>query len=209
MHEARTATSNPAPLLSPQLLGSLGQLNHRFLDLAGARRAPAAAEWGLNAPADVARRIAVLSDERRAALSQCPYALFDIRFCDDAHWQISLQSGPRWSVADLPAPNPQIAEFLQLALFYCWHLAQTQPLSAPLILGMAERTARDLGKVTLDRLPALIGSQRHHLSLRWATYRSFWCALTSAASSPGSANLRRAQLFGLQIAAAGRLSNKF
>lgn len=207
MHEAKTAASHPGALLSPQLLGSLGQLNRRFLDLAGTRRAGAGSEWGLNAPADLTWRIAALGEERRTALSQCPYALFDIRFCDDVHWQISLQSGPRWSVADLPAPNPQIAEFLQLALFFCWHLAQTQPLSAPLILGMAERTARDLASVTLDRLPALIGSQRHHLSLRWANCRSFWCALTSAASCPGSANLRRAQLFGLQIAAAARLSN--
>lgn len=207
MHEAKVAAPHSGPLLSPRLLGSLGQLNRRFLDLAGGRHVGGGSEWGLHAPADLAGRIAALGDERRNALSQCPYALFDIRFCDDAHWQISLQSGPRWSVADLPPQHPQIAEFLQFALFFCWHLAQTQPLSAPLILGMAERTARDLGRVTLDRLPGLIGAQRHHLSLRWANCRSFWCALTSAASCPGSVNLRRAQLFGLQIAAAARLSN--
>ncbi len=207
MQEARPAGTHREPLLSQQLLSSLNQLNRRFLDLAAGCGAICGSQWSLSAPAELARRIAGLSEERRTALSQCPYALFDIRFCDDAHWQISLQSAPHWRVADLPAQNPQIAEFLQLALFYCWHLAQTQPLSAPLILGMAERTARDLGRVTLDRLPALIGLQRHHLSLRWANSRSYWYALTSPASLPGSVNLRRAQLFGLQIAAAVRLSN--
>ena len=207
MQEAMIIGVNREPLLSAALLGSLNQLNRRFLDLAGARGATGGAEWGLSVPPDLAQRIAALTEDRRAALSHCPYALFDVRFCDEAHWRVSLQSLSHWRVEDQSAQDPQVAEFLQLALFYAWHLAQTQPLSAPLILGMGERIARELGRVTLDRLPGLIGTQRHHLSLRWANCTSYWHSLTSAASAPGSANLRRAQLYGLQIAAGARLSN--
>jgi len=60
--------------------------------------------------------------------------------------------------------------------------------------------------LTLDKLPGLFESQRHNLSLRWAHCKSYWFAMTGAASVPESRNLRRAQLFGLQVAAAARLS---
>ena len=192
-------------ILSPQLLRSLGELNRRFLDLAGAGANPGVSEWHLRVPAELALRIARLTQDRRAAVATCPYALFDMRFCDEAHWHSALQAGARWRVNDISPADAGTAEFVQLALFYCWHLATSSPRSATLILGMSERTARSLASVTLDKLPGLFESQRHHLSLRWAGCRSFWLALTGAASVPESRNLRRTQLFGLQVAAAARL----
>jgi hypothetical protein len=207
MQDASVISANPERLLTAQTLRSLGELNLRFLDLAGAAPHRRAGEWMLRVPPDLSQRIAALAQDRRAALSNCPYALFDIRFCDDAHWHSTLQTGARWRVNDVSPEDAGMAEFTQLALFYSWHLAASSPLSAPLILGMNESTVRALACVTLDKLPGLIEAQRHHVSLRWPNCKPFWHLLTSAASVPGSRNLRRAQLFGLQVAAATRLSS--
>jgi len=189
--------------LSPHLLRSLSELNRRFLDLAGASRATA--EWLPRVPSELAQRIGALPSDRRAALSTCPYALFDLRFCDEAHWHSALQSGAAWRVNDTSHAGAGTAEFVQLALFYSWHLASSSPHAATLFLGMSERTAKALAGITLDKLPGLFESQRHHLGLRWAHCKSYWFAMTGAASAPQSRNLRRAQLFGLQVAAAARL----
>jgi len=207
MRDAGVISANPERLLTAQLLRSLGELNRRFLELAGAAPSRATGEWMLRVPPDLSQRIAALTQDRRAALSACPYALFDIRFCDEAHWHSSLQSGTRWCVNDVAPQDAGIAEFTQLALFYAWHLAASSPQSAPLILGMNERTVRAFAGITLDKLPGLIDAQRHHVSLRWANCKSYWHLVTSAASVPESRNLRRAQLFGLQVAAATRLSS--
>ena len=192
-------------VLSPPLLRSLSELNRRFLDLAGAGRE--GGEWMPRVPSELALRIAGLTLDRRAALAACPYALFDMRFGDDAHWRSALQSGGTWRVNDITRADAGTAEFVQLALFFSWHLAASSPHAATLILGMSERIARSFAGVTLDRLPGLFESQRHHLSLRWAHCKSYWFAMTGAASLPESRNLRRAQLFGLQVAAAARLSS--
>ena len=207
MQDASVISANRERVLSPQTLRSIGELNRRFLDLAGLAANRGAGDWVVRVPPDLSQRIGALSEDHRAAMSNCPYALFDIRFCDDAHWQSLLQACARWRVNDVSPQDPVTAEFLQLAMFYAWHLATSSPISAPLILGMSERTVRAFACVTVDRLPGMIESQRHHLSVRWANCKSFWHLVTSAASVPGSRNLRRAQLFGLQVAAASRLSS--
>src|ERR1700692_3496035 len=76
--------------LSAEILGSLRDLNHRFLDLTATR----GTDW-------VAERVAPLSAAQRAAAAGCPYALFDLRFQDDGYWRGRLQSsgGPRVAAA--------------------------------------------------------------------------------------------------------------
>jgi hypothetical protein len=92
--------------LSAEILGSLHDLNHQFLDLAAVR-----AGW-------VAARVAALSPAQRAAAAGCPYALFDLRFQDDGHWRLRLQNLGRWCVADESAVDDDTVSFVRLALFY-------------------------------------------------------------------------------------------
>ncbi len=204
MQEAMFINPGREALLSAPALRSLGQLNRRFLDLVCAEGG-AQEEWSLPVPSALRSRLLCLGGARCDALAQSPYALFDIRFFDDPLWEAALQSLSQWRVEDVPGSYSRSAEFLQLALFYAWHLAQTQPLSAPLILGMSEHIARALAKVTLDRLPGLMYTHRHHLGLRWPNCLSFWHPLTAA--QPGSPAFRKAQLFGFQVAAAVRISS--
>jgi hypothetical protein len=178
--------------LSPEILGSLHDLNHRFLDLAASRP-----EW-------LAGRVAPLSAAQRAAAGGCPYALFDLRFQDERYWQLRLRTPGPWCVADESAADGAVS-FVRLALFYSWHVASTAGLKAQLLLGMHLDTAAAFRRATVNQLPALALTEAKHLSARWSGCSAYWSALTSAALRADSAALRRVQLYGLQLAAAARL----
>jgi hypothetical protein len=181
--------------LSAEILGSLRDLNHRFLDLAALR-----SEWP-------AGRVAPLSAAQRAAAAGCPYALFDLRFEDDAHWQMRLQNAGSLRVADESVVNDERIGFVRLALFYAWHVASGAGNRAQLLLGMNDGTAAAFRRVTVNQLPGLVATEAVHLSARWSGCTAYWSALTAAAARADPLALRRVQLYGLQLAAAARLTN--
>ena len=179
---------------SAEILGSLRDLNHRFLDLTATR----SADW-------VAGRVAPLSAAQREAAAGCPYALFDLRFQDDGHWRLRLQDAGAWRVADESVVDDETINFVRLALFYAWHVASSAGLKAQLLLGMNGATATAFRRLTVNQLPALVATEAAHLSIRWSGCTAYWSALTAAASGADPAALRRVQLYGLQLAAAARL----
>ena len=191
--------------LSAESLGSLRDLNHRFLDLAAAGathgRVPAAPSCRRAWPAQVAP----LSAAQRAAAAGCPYALFDLRFQDDGHWGRRLRNAGEWRVADESLVDDDTSSFVRLALFYAWHVASGAGLKAQLLLGMNRATATAFRGITVNHLPALVVTEAAHLSARWGECTVFWSALTAAAARTEPAALRRVQLHGLQLAAAARL----
>jgi hypothetical protein len=193
------------PHFSIEVLAPLHDLNHRFLDLLGARAGDWRALDGVNLPREVTAQVAPLSPAQRAAAAHCPYALFDLRFQDDEHWQTRLARAGLWRVADETTVEEDTANFVRLALFYAWHVASGAKLAAQLQLGMTEHTAAAFRSVTLNCLPALVASEAANLTVRWCTSNVYWNALIRAASRRDSARLRRIQLFGLQLAAVARL----
>jgi hypothetical protein len=178
-----------------EVLISLRELNRRFLALA--------ARQGGNTPF---RHLAGLDAPDRAAAADCPYALFDLHFGDEAHWSARLGAPVTWQVADAPPADPEALEFVRLALFYVWHVAATAPLRAPLLVGMSSTLVAQFARQTVDRLPALAAREVLQLRPRWHTCDAYWNALLRGARSPGSAALRRAQLCGIQYAAVQRLA---
>jgi len=194
-------------LLSAEVLGSLRDLNHRFLDLAAAR----GGAWtppGAGRALGLAARVGPLSAAQRAQAAACPYALFDLRFQDEAHWRSRLQNLQSWRVADETAGADSVGkdtlDFVRLALFYTWHVASNATLKAQLLLGMNAAIATELGRINVNHLPSLAASEAKHLSARWSDCTVFWNRLTGAASQDDGAALRRVQLYGLQLAAAAR-----
>ena len=181
--------------LSAGILGSLYDLNHRFLDLAAVR-----AGW-------VATRVAALSAAQRAAAAGCPYALFDLRFQDDGHWRLRLQNLGR-CVADESAVDDDTVSFVRLALFYAWHVAASDGIKAQLLLGMNGITAAAFRRLTVNQLPGLVASEAKHMSPRWSGSAIYWGSLTAAAARTDPKALRRVQLHGLQLAAAARLPGR-
>jgi hypothetical protein len=207
MQEAIVGSWAQESHLSVRTLGSLHELNHRFLDLAAARIGSWTAPGGAGFSPSLAAQLAPLSDAQRQAAAGCPYALFDLRFQDDAHWRSRLEDPRAWRVADEAVIDEETLNFVRLALFYAWHVAAGAGLDAQLLLGMNGNTASAFRRMTVNRLPALVATEAAHLSARWLERTAFWGALTAAALRTDPAALRRVQLYGLQLAAAARLPN--
>jgi len=205
MQEAFVGGWARQPHFSVETLGSVHDLNHRFLDLIGAPAGDWSTTGRLKLPGEVSAQVAPLYAAQRAAAANCPYALFDLRFHDDEHWRTRLGKVDHWRIADESLPEDDTVNFVRLALFYAWHVAATANLAGQLLLGMSELTAAAFRSVTLNRLPALVAGEVDTLTARWCTSGAFWGALVRAASRKDEARLRRVQLFGLQLAAAARL----
>ena len=184
--------------VAPEHLNSMRGLNRRFLDLAGK---------GLINPA-LAVQVAPLSPAQRAAAADCPYALFDLRFDDQAYWSRRFEAIDAWCVADEARSCEDTIDFVRLALFYAWHLASSTALTAHLLLGMRADTVEAFKRLTVDGLSALAYSESANLAPRWSGCAAYWTALVGAAARPGSAALRRVQLSGLQLAAAAQLPSE-
>jgi hypothetical protein len=184
------------PHISSEHLTSMRGLNRRFLDLAGR---------GILAPG-LGARVAPLSPSQRAAAADCPYALFDLRFQDDAHWRGRLAGGLK--VADEPHVDEDTVDFVRLALFYTWHVASSAGLAAHLLLGMHANTADAFRRISVDELPALAAAEAPNLTPRWSHCNAYWSALINAAARPDPGALRRIQLSGLQLAAAVQLPSE-
>jgi len=196
---------------SAEVLGSLRDLNHRFLDLAAARTndwvAPGGTgPGGARSTLRLAGQVVLLTAAQRAAAAGCPYALFDLRFQDHGHWRSRLQNLGAWRVADESVADDDTVSFVRLALFYAWHVASSAGLKAQLLLGMNGNTAAAFRRITVNQLPALVVTESANLSARWSDCTAFWSALTGAASRADPKALRRVQLYGLQLAAAAQLS---
>jgi hypothetical protein len=189
--------------LSGANLHSLRDLNRRFLELAATARGAWACRGG--ASTGILVCLAPLSQPQREAAANCPYALFDLRFRDAAHWQERLRNARHWRVADEPTQDAATVEFVRLALFYAWHIASLAGITAQLLLGMNGETAAAFRGATVDSLPSLVATETAHLTARWSDCAVYWSALAVAASGGNPATLRRVQLHGLQLAAASRL----
>jgi hypothetical protein len=198
MQEAFTGNWTHQPHITEQLLTSVRGLNRRFLDLAG--KDLLSFPWGA--------RVAPLSPAQRDAAAHCPYALFDLRFQDEAYWRGRLEGAGAWRIADAPMVDADIIDFVRLALFYTWHVASTAGLTAHLLLGMHASTADAFRRVSVDALPGLAASEAVNLAPRWSQSHTYWSALINAAARPDPAVLRRVQLSGLQLAAAAQLPSE-
>jgi hypothetical protein len=204
MQDARITDWQREPQVPVELLESQRELNRRFLELVAARPKG----WGptrLESSRTVAAQLAPLTGAQKAAAANCPYALFDMRFQDEAYWRTRLPVEVQRSVSDAPPVDANTLHFVELALFFAWHLATTTRFAAQLLLGMHDGTVSVFRSVTLDCLPTLAVAESVNLTARWNDCAAFWSALIGAASQPHSSNLRRIQLYGLQLAAAGRL----
>jgi hypothetical protein len=187
-------------------IGSLRALNRRFLDLGGK-------DLGLDG------RLLRLSAAQKDTVACCPYALFDVRLHDVAHWQARLRDTEATRVADMPARAPaaraaapardgELTDFTRLALFFAWHVAASSAvaqLAPQLVLGMHAHTTAAFARAPVSAIPLLAQSEAGCLSARWRDCDGYWSALAAAAEGRDETRLHRVRLYGIQLAAAAQL----
>lgn len=149
--------------------------------------------------------LVALPPAHKTSIAECPYALFDLRFEDDAYWRTRLDTAVSYRVAESGAANPEVVAFVRLALIYAWHLATSANLQARLVLGMGARTATAFADTTVGRLTQIADAEAPNLAPRWPRCTAFWDGLVEAADGADRMRLRRIQLHGLQIAVAKQL----
>ena len=191
--------------ISTEVLESLRELNHRFLDLLGAPVGDRRFANCVGLSMETCDRLAPLSADQKSALSACPYALFDLGLDDAGKWRTRLESTMRWNVCDQARAEPSTVEFVRSALFFSWHVAVTSRLTARLLLGMSEETTGLFRGLTIDCVSAL-ATEAVPVTARWRDCPTYWAALTDGAGRTNAAFLRRVQLSGLQLAAATHLT---
>ena len=145
-----------------------------------------------------------MSASQRAAAANCPYALFDLRFHDEAHWSTRLRGAAEWRVADEGA-DEDTANFVRLALFYAWHVASTTRYAAQLLLGMSERTAGAFRATMLNCLPTLVASETANLIRALPRLRRVLERTGERRRAPGRDQI--AQDSAVRSAAGGRLAS--
>ena len=116
------------PSFSPEVLAPLHDLNLKFLDLAGAHAGGWRTSGALGLPGGVSERLAPMTASQRAAAANCPYALFDLRFHDEAHWRTRLRGAAEWRVADQGADRGDTADFVAARALLCVARRQHHPL---------------------------------------------------------------------------------
>jgi len=150
------------------------------------------------------------ASRRRAAA--CPYLLMDAGFCDPYRWQwLSDQhASARSGVADtLRAPlifgkfftAPSLVQVARQLFTHSWHIAQSQPLRAPLFLGMPGHCVALLRTCSMMQLTDLAEQHAGWLRPRWPGRPKIWRKLLEAGISGDPDELERARLHGVQLLA--------
>jgi hypothetical protein len=137
---------------------------------------------------------------RRAAA--CPYLLIDAGFADPYRW--------RWIGGDRvgdrePAASgsfftaPGAAKVAQQVFTNAWYFVRSQPIGAPLYLGMPAHCATLLRACTVRHVTELANQYAGWLRPRWAGRVKIWRELLESAIS--GEGLETARLHGVQLLA--------
>lgn len=139
---------------------------------------------------------------RRAA--SCPYLLLDAGFSDPTRW--------RWfedrQVNDLPPTPynkfftvPRAAAVTQQVFMYAWHLAQSDDVTAQILLGIPLSCTHLISGCTLPRIHELAEQHPDWIRPRWPGQVKVWRRLLLAAASGEVVALENARMHGLQVIA--------
>lgn len=191
-------------LLNSTVLEPLYELNRSWLALLAA----SPRYWVVKVsrgrrPDPVPASLVILTPEQRTEIARCPFSLFTARFNDGAYW-LGIAGNtavhePHPPEGDQEQSAPRIG-FAELALFYAWHLARTNPPAARVVLGMADQTLAAFETLTLTELQRLAFATPELFVPRWPERSAFWLRLLE--SLPDSSSIANIRLTGLQMLAA-------
>jgi len=138
-------------------------------------------------------------------LANCPYLLLDAGFAAPERWdRLALDSGVMDGAASRGYfASPAGVALVRRTLVFAWHLARSNRMTARVLLGMTPQCAGRIAASTLKDLELLAELCPLWVAPRWETHSTVWRQLIQAAIDGRAAPLRRVQLRGLQLLAAG------
>ncbi len=153
-----------------------------------------------------------LDDVSRRRAAACPYLLMDAGFCDPYRWQwlSDQQASARGGVRDREqAPvvysrfftAPGVIQVARHVFTNAWYLVQTQPMGAPLFLGMPAHCAALLRTCSMRQVTELADQHAGWLRPRWTGRTRVWRELLEAGISGETRALELARLHGVQLLA--------
>jgi hypothetical protein len=153
-----------------------------------------------------------LDSTSRKRAAACPYLLMDAGFCDPYRWQwlSGQQAGTRSadSVHDREPVTygafftvPSVTKVARQVFTNAWYIVQTQPIGAPLYLGMPTHCATLLRACTLRQVTELANQHAGWLRPRWTGRMRVWRELLEAGISGEVQALEMARMHGVQLLA--------
>jgi len=186
------------------LLATVAEINEQLLaHLQGLAQQLAGA--GGSAPpllGELAAEWRELKGAAQRRLAGGPCLLLDAGFAQPQRWEFLpgaavMDSGARGSYFRCARG----VALVRRTLLFGWHLARANRVSARLLLGMSAPAAERIGACRLSELEALAEQAPAWIVPRWEQQGHIWRQLLAAASRGQGAQLRQAQLRGLQLLA--------
>jgi hypothetical protein len=176
-------------------------LNEYLLDLLAAEVLRPASEHRVELALELRETIAHLDVEGRQRAVQCPVALIDAGFLDDAMW-IAATSGGTTSPSERSSlgnfPRTPAVRLAQMTLTLASTAAQFNLERACLIFGMSPACAQLVSGLSLPQIERLAQLSADWVRPRWEDRPSIWRALLELADRPAlqvaSIGLRAMQL---------------
>jgi hypothetical protein len=194
-------------VLNPALRSSLRDLNARFLLCLKCMPDEDLGQLGF--PPTVVRLLQTCEAEATLIMAACPYALFDAAFRHHEYWRgicAAAEVGDS-RYADFTAVAAAVEHWsdygtlTEMALFFAWHLANTNTLATRLILGMSPATTELIRNSALPVIASAVRTRRRLLRPRWPQRTLFWRRLLAITTQSSNEEARSAQLLGIQLMA--------
>jgi hypothetical protein len=185
-----------------RLLRDLHSLNREYLSLlAGSDCRSSAIDSEQALPDTVARSLIRLSEPERAAISRCPYALFDLALEDAQRWRHILMLKQSRVRAEPRVGEAQMLEFVRTALFVAWHAVQIDITFARFSFGMHPESASRLAGLSVGSMTVAASHAVEWLGPRWSNNACFWPDLIRFAASDAVTQFQASKLLGCQLLA--------
>lgn len=203
-----------APVLNSTLLARVHELNADYLELLLLEPANPPHSSSVEAlPQKVCDALACVAPAWREQIAACPFALYSLRFDDQQFWHTALDdfgahSRPESAHESVESrygavsARPLSSAFCEMAAFFAWHTATTNPVAARVLFAMPDSLAERLLHTPLWQVRRIAMDYPGLLVPRWPTNPGFWPDLVQFAAACDTHRLETARLLGSQLIAA-------
>jgi hypothetical protein len=197
-----------APVLTAPILNGIHQLNRDYVELLIAEDNERDVD---SLPPAVINALRALSPPARAMLANCPFALYSLAIESQDFWRNHQDDAALMAAAEADrakADSLQHTFFAINALFFAWHIANSQRVAAKVLYSLADTAIDRLIPLPLGELQRIARRGSQLLVPRWPGNSAFWPDLIRFAELGDAQRLTTTQLLGSQLIAADLRTNE-